>query len=81
MILGIHYFSAEVKTKIDVIPRGCFNWHNIVMNDDNDAKIIFKRLFSLKIGQVYTSVKFSARPHIWQCHQPDSVSEDPWEQF
>ena len=25
MIRGIHYFSAEVKTKIDVIPRGCFN--------------------------------------------------------
>ena len=24
MIRGIHYFSAEVKTKIDVIPRGCF---------------------------------------------------------
>ena len=25
MIRGIHYFSAEVKMKIDVIPRGCFN--------------------------------------------------------
>ena len=24
LICGIHYFSAEVKTKIDVIPRGCF---------------------------------------------------------
>ena len=24
MIRGIHYFSAELKTKIDVIPRGCF---------------------------------------------------------
>ena len=24
MIRGIHYFSAEVKTKIDVIPRGWF---------------------------------------------------------
>ena len=23
MIRGIHYFSAELKTKIDVIPRGC----------------------------------------------------------
>ena len=25
MICGIHYFSTELKTKIDVIPRGCFN--------------------------------------------------------
>ena len=28
MILGIHYFITKLKTKIDVIPRGCFklNW-------------------------------------------------------
>ena len=26
MVRGIHYFSAEVKTKIDVIPRGCFKF-------------------------------------------------------
>ena len=25
MIRGIHYFITELKTKIDVIPRGCFN--------------------------------------------------------
>ena len=25
MIRGIHYFSTELKTKIDVIPRGYFN--------------------------------------------------------
>ena len=25
MIRGIHYFSTELKTGIDVIPRGCFN--------------------------------------------------------
>ena len=24
MIRGIHYFSAELKTNIDIIPRGCF---------------------------------------------------------
>ena len=24
MIRGIHYFSTELKTKIDVIQRGCF---------------------------------------------------------
>ena len=24
MILGIHYFTTKLKTKIDVIPRGCF---------------------------------------------------------
>ena len=25
MIRGIHYLSTELKTKIDLIPRGCFN--------------------------------------------------------
>ena len=25
MIRGIHYFSTELKTKIDVIPRSFFN--------------------------------------------------------
>ena len=25
MIRGIHYFSTELKTRIDVIPRSCFN--------------------------------------------------------
>ena len=28
MIRGIHYFGTELKTKIDVIPRGCFNLIN-----------------------------------------------------
>ena len=31
MIRGIQHFSTELKTKIDVIPRGCFNvsvWKN-----------------------------------------------------
>ena len=27
MIRGIHYFSAELKMKIDVIPRGCFKFY------------------------------------------------------
>ena len=26
MIWGIHYFTTKLKTKIDVIPRGCFKW-------------------------------------------------------
>ena len=26
MTREIHYFSAELKTKIDVIPRGCFKY-------------------------------------------------------
>ena len=29
MIRGIHYFSAELKTKIDVIPRGCFKDNDV----------------------------------------------------
>ena len=34
MIRGIHYFSKELKTKIDVIPRGCFNRLAIHMIND-----------------------------------------------
>ena len=29
MIRGIHYFSTELKTRIVVIPRSCFNANNI----------------------------------------------------
>ena len=29
IIRGIHYFSAELKTKIDVIPRGCFKFSHL----------------------------------------------------
>ena len=29
MILGIHYFITKLKTKIDIIPRGCFKLFNI----------------------------------------------------
>ena len=36
MIRGIHYFSTELKTKIDVIPRGCFN---------NDINICFISIY------------------------------------
>ena len=33
MIRGIHYFSTELKTKIDVIPRGClFHYHILYVN-------------------------------------------------
>ena len=28
MIRGIHYSSTELKTKIDVIPRSCFETKN-----------------------------------------------------
>ena len=28
MIRGIHYFGTELKTKINVIPRGCFNYYH-----------------------------------------------------
>ena len=37
-----------------------FNWPNIV--SENDAKIILRRISSLKIGWLYKSVKFSAAP-------------------
>ena len=33
MIWGIHYFITKLKTKIDVIPRGCFNY--IVFKNDS----------------------------------------------
>ena len=40
MIHGIHSFSTELKTKIDVIPRGCFNIHITIIYS------IYKILFS-----------------------------------
>ena len=54
MIRGIHYFSAEVKMKIDVIPRGCFKmvwinvrWTgNVLQSDNNPNKVV---LFSLSL--------------------------------
>ena len=38
MIRGIHYFSTELKTKIDVIPRSCFKFpkKNIFLYSDGD---------------------------------------------
>ena len=32
MILGIHYFITKLKTKIDVIPRGCFKYRKYMCN-------------------------------------------------
>ena len=46
MIRGIHYFSTEFKTKIDVIPRGCFINSHIVSTCDHldpDAGTAFRR--------------------------------------
>ena len=34
MIRGIHYFSTELKTKIDVIQRGCFNYNPHLVHID-----------------------------------------------
>ena len=47
MIREIHYFSTELKTKIDVIPRSCFKSQLLRM------KRVFKhqalQMFGLKI--------------------------------
>ena len=34
MIRGIHYFSTELKTKIDVIPRSCFKNHQQTLRSE-----------------------------------------------
>ena len=33
MILGIHYFITKLKTKFDVIPRGCFKIKRCMDNE------------------------------------------------
>ena len=45
MIWGIHYFITKLKTKIDVIPRGCFNttYPNISWHVDGIQQIPFVR--------------------------------------
>ena len=41
MIRVIHYSSAELKTKIDVIPGGCFNYSsNTVSNSLEDVYVM-----------------------------------------
>ena len=44
MIRGIHYFSTELKTKIDVIPRGCFKLIKEITWDDliNTLKLLLR---------------------------------------
>ena len=43
MIWGIHYFIIKLKTKIDVIPRSCFNISKVYIAHNNAV-----RLFSNK---------------------------------
>ena len=38
MILGIHYFITKLKTKIDVIPRGCFKLNYVGAADKPACK-------------------------------------------
>ena len=68
MIRGIHYFSTELKTKIDVILRGCFKYTffdnvgtNLHRNDTWDifpacswlSKLtIFYRVFTSSMHQI-----------------------------
>ena len=47
MIRGIHYFSTELKTKIDVITRGCFkyNCNSVETSDTSVAKDAWVEFF------------------------------------
>ena len=62
MIRGIHYFSAEVKTKIDVIPRGCFNPQYMIV-----SVYIQSRIYqSADLVSAPTEAhKFESVNHIW----------------
>ena len=41
MIRGIHYFSTELKTKIDVIPMGCFKIHSYIAQGAIAVKYVY----------------------------------------
>ena len=49
MIWGIHYFTTKLKTKMDVIPRGCFN------NQSNPlpAKLFYLNFHPLEVVSRY----------------------------
>ena len=47
MIRGIHYFSTGLKTKIDVIPRGCFKTSYIKsIGSEKNRYVMFCRISS-----------------------------------
>ena len=45
MIWEIHYFITKLKTKIDVIPRSCFNYTDCFFKKDIQYKIEWNFLF------------------------------------
>ena len=61
MIRGIHYFSTELKAKIDVIPRGCFN----KKNDDKKYYLhaVLTKVESFCCVTMYHNIKISSMNH------------------
>ena len=53
MIRGIHYFSTELKTKIEVIPRSCFNSFTLILAKEGYNNIVklgyYKLYYQLKL--------------------------------
>ena len=60
MIRGIHYFSTELKTKIDVIPRSCFNKvtvcvHGVVTDQIDRANYVYLKLLPFMSRNFFVS--------------------------
>ena len=72
MIRGIHYFSTNLKTKIDVIPRRCFNVSSFIMVFGHQLDILNIGSFILR-GEVWIRIQFQASLLMKSISQ-DSVS-------
>ena len=60
MIREIHYFSAELKTKIDVIPRGCLNFY--LYFDSTEVRFCGRDWTNLAVKKLrYFSFKLKCR--------------------
>ena len=55
MIRGIHYFSTELKTKIDVIPRSCFKLDILIQCKNPDDENVWNLLLKCTKGYNYAS--------------------------
>ena len=56
MIRGIHYFTAELKTKIDVIPRSSFNSDdNIIKVDWIQPRLQYLHELVINVGDIYNT--------------------------
>ena len=74
---NLHYFITKLKTKIDVIPRGCFNITDICQTVLDGQTITIKKFwgfeegFTLKIFNSGHQIQNGWLSAIIYCNMPD----------